>query len=475
MARVFRPKYTTLGPDGRRIVKRAKSYYAEYTTSDGVQRRVKGFPDKTATQALLARLIKQARDARAGLADPYEAHRKTPLADHLTAYVAHLADKGNTAEYVALTEQRCKAILDACRFEKWSDVNGAAVQRYLADLRTDKVNPDNTTRRGVSRQTSNYYLRAVKSFLGWMARERRAPDNPLAHLGMMNTRTDRRHERRALTDDELQRLIDTTRQGPIRYHLDGPTRAMAYRVMCETGFRRGEMVSLTPESFRLDADPAMIVVRAGYSKRRREDQQPIREKLADDLADFLRGRPEGLPVFPLPRHEYTAKMFRADLAAAGIEYVDASGRYADLHGLRHTFVSNLARSGVHPKTAQALARHSTITLTMDRYSHVVLTDQAAALAGLPDLSSTDQHDRQLARATGTYDESACAQLARLSAKPCPEAALTCNVSRLEGESNTSKNPCKTTGFQGLSDGSAERGRWDSNPQPPDRQSGTLTN
>ena len=42
--------------------------------------------------------------------------------------------------------------------------------------------------------------------------------------------------------------------------------------------------------------------------------------------------------------------------------------YPYFHALRHTFITNLARSGVHPKTAQSLARHSTITLTMDRYS-----------------------------------------------------------------------------------------------------------
>jgi hypothetical protein len=43
----------------------------------------------------------------------------------------------------------------------------------------------------------------------------------------------------------------------------------------------------------------------------------------------------------------------------------------------------MAQSGIHPKPAQSLARHSTITLTMDRYSHVQLYDQAAALAALP--------------------------------------------------------------------------------------------
>ena len=62
-------------------------------------------------------------------------------------------------------------------------------------------------------------------------------------------------------------------------------------------------------------------------------------------------------------------MIRRDLDEAGIPYRDDAGRVADFHSLRHTFITNLARGGVHPKVAQALARHSTITLTMDRYSH----------------------------------------------------------------------------------------------------------
>ena len=77
-----------------------------------------------------------------------------------------------------------------------------------------------------------------------------------------------------------------------------------------------------------------------------------------------------------------------------------SGGVADFHALRHTFITNLARSGVHPKTAQALARHSTITLTMDRYSHSLLEDHAAAVGRLPDLA---QASDQEARATGTDD------------------------------------------------------------------------
>lgn len=48
-----------------------------------------------------------------------------------------------------------------------------------------------------------------------------------------------------------------------------------------------------------------------------------------------------------------------------LKYRDDAGRVFDFHSLRHQFISNLAQAGVHPKEAQTLARHSTITLTMD--------------------------------------------------------------------------------------------------------------
>jgi site-specific recombinase XerD len=41
-----------------------------------------------------------------------------------------------------------------------------------------------------------------------------------------------------------------------------------------------------------------------------------------------------------------------------LKYVDSAGKFADFHGLRHTFVTNLCRAGVSPQTAQSLARHS---------------------------------------------------------------------------------------------------------------------
>ena len=67
---------------------------------------------------------------------------------------------------------------------------------------------------------------------------------------------------------------------------------------------------------------------------------------------------------------------------------DSSGREADFHSLRHGFITYLVTANVPPKVAQMLARHSTITLTMDRYTHLGINDLAGALQRLTALPAT---------------------------------------------------------------------------------------
>jgi hypothetical protein len=149
--------------------------------------------------------------------------------------------------------------------------------------------------------------------------------------------------------------------------MSGADRAMLYRLAVGTGFRAGELRSLSPETFRLGDDPPTVKVPAAYSKRRRDDLQPIRPDLAEHLGPWLAGSAPTKPVFNMP--EKTAKMLRRDLESAEIAYRDASGRVADFHAFRHTYVSMLVRSGASVKVAQELARHSTPTLTIGCYTH----------------------------------------------------------------------------------------------------------
>jgi len=53
----------------------------------------------------------------------------------------------------------------------------------------------------------------------------------------------------------------------------------------------------------------------------------------------------------------------------GKSTLDDAGRYAVFHSLRHSTGSLLAAAGVHPKVAQSIMMHSSINLTMSRYTH----------------------------------------------------------------------------------------------------------
>lgn len=141
---------------------------------------------------------------------------------------------------------------------------------------------------------------------------------------------------------------------------------------------------MTPESFDLDSDPATVTVEAAYSKRRRRDVLPLRADLAEILRDWMEGR--GGNLWPGRWYERAAEMLREDLARADIPYEDRAGAVFDFHALRHQFLTNLQRAGVHPKTAQALVRHPTITLTMDRYTHEDSGQMVEALSTLPELT-----------------------------------------------------------------------------------------
>ena len=248
-------------------------------------------------------------------------------------------------------------------------------------------------------------MRVVKGFSRWLWRDGRVREDALAHLTSPNPDADRRHERRALTPEEQARLIRAAEAGPVVLKTTGPDRAALYRLALGTGFRANELRSLTPEAFDLDAEPPTVTVAAAYSKRRRDDVQPIRPDLAEALRPWLASKAPGRPVFGnLTKH--TNLLIQADLKAAGIAYRDGSDRVADFHALRHSFITALAMSKAPVKVIQSLARHSTPTLTLGVYAHVGLYDQTAALDALPGQATPHRPDATEAAtlaATGTTD------------------------------------------------------------------------
>lgn len=401
MASIFKQKYTTKDKTGKTIRKQSKHWYIDYKTADGTRERVKGFKDKSATIQLAAELERKAELAQAGIVDKYAEHRKKPLKEHLDDFKQSLLDKGCTAKHAQMTYNRAKTVIEACNFMLISDISPSTVQRFLANKRKE----------GLSKKTSNYYLKATKHFFSWMESDSRMGENPLKHLNGVNVQTEIKHKRRALTTEELNKLIETTMKGPDHHGMTGKERAMLYILAINSGLRASELASLTWQSFNFDKQFPTITLRAAYSKHRREDTLPLKHEIAELFNNWQVERSEELSeeVFKVSKHIKWAKMLRQDLEEAEIPYQDSSGRFADFHALRHTYITNIVKSGASPKIAQGLARHSKISLTMDTYTHMSLHDHQVALQGLPTLPclQTGNNEKNKAAAllkTGTDNQ-----------------------------------------------------------------------
>ncbi len=422
--------------------RKTKVWYCELRDHNRDVRRLSGFTDRRQTEALGRRMEElvamkltceapdasmtrwletipdklRKRLAYIGLIDSRRAAASKPLSDHLEDFEAALLAKGNTESHARLTKARAKRLITGSGFVHWSDFSASKVERHLAELRTGTTN-----RKSIGALTSNHHLGALKSFCRWMVMDRRAAESPVEHLKPLNARTDRRHERRALSVDEIRRLVSAASAGPEREGMSGPERALLYQLAIETGLRANELRSLSRGSFDLDGAEPSVMVKAGYSKRRRDDTLPLRPGLADALHKHFSGKLPDAPAFAMPRPNRLVFMLRADLEAARqawideavtaeqreqrqrssfLAYRDEANRVVDFHALRHTTGSLLAASGVHPKTAQSLMRHSTIALTMDRYTHTLRGADRAAIATLPSL---DPEDRARQQRTGTDD------------------------------------------------------------------------
>lgn len=207
-----------------------------------------------------------------------------------------------------------------------------------------------------------------------------------------------RQEVKALSPAQVRALLDAAQ---------GIRSAALYTVALHTGLRQGELlglrwtdIDLDSKSPRLAVRRALKVVEGGLDfgpPKNRASRRSVplnRIALAALRAHRLRQNEERLRtpgwndrnlVFPnrvgepnehnnLYRREYLPLLDKAGLGDEGFNF----------HALRHTFASALLANGEHPKKVQALLGHSSITQTMDTYSHLLEDIGGDAVDGLED-------------------------------------------------------------------------------------------
>jgi integrase len=112
---------------------------------------------------------------------------------------------------------------------------------------------------------------------------------------------------------------------------------------------KGRSVELTQD--------ASVALRR-HLKRQLEEVEALGDEYQDQGLIFPGER--GQPMRPWT---LTRKLQRI-LKGAGLPHLR-------FHDLRHTCATLLLSKGVHPKFVQELLGHATITITLDRYSHVI--------------------------------------------------------------------------------------------------------
>jgi integrase len=531
--KVRKVTYTEKIGNGHKQKKQTAKFYGVFMDFGGVLRRLPLFADRRASDAMarivdrlnslrssndtlppdLARAVDEmpaailASLAKWDIIRPEKAATSKPLVDHVGDWRAALLARGGTEHYAGVSASRVRRIVENLGLATVGDVSASRVETFLASLRQDRKDAKGKIHRGIGRVTANYFLRDARSFFKWMVDDRRAFENPLGHLkGDKKAKIEKRRERRALSPDELRWLLEVTECGytivgqhgdPSEvikavelYGMSGADRAMLYRLAVETGLRSAELRSLTRSSFQLGENPR-VTIAAAYAKNRRLDTLPLKPVTAAMLTKHLAGKMPTARAFVMPKSDRIIDMMKADLAAARaawvadtgshqereqtesetfLAYCDDAGHYADFHALRHTFISNLAAGGVHPKTAQTLARHSTITLTMDHYTHMRREDLAGALDTLPDLSSVPK----TAMATGT-DGGGISLSASLSPRVLPQCTLADSSGLQTEKVAKSENAIKTAESTGFSGNGLYRSRTDTPLRALDFESNASAN
>ncbi len=445
MTRLRKPRWTYWTLEGKRCkpgtagaVKhsgQSSCWHGTYKDEHGHEKEVRLSEHKDTAKRMLAELQRQADLARAGLRDPFAAHRRRPLSEHVEEFLQGLAATGRGAKRVARVRQQLQTVFTEAKAELLEHVTGDAVTRAIGRLSEKREYIPNLPRAeafglaelakllGCNRETigraarrlgfgggrrgktrtltreqaqavaehltgfgvgsRNAYLTACKQFSRWAQQERRIPADPLSHLRRQSADADRRHRRRALTQPQFEAFVAAAAGGPTSHGLTGPQRLVLYVTAAMTGLRAGELASLTSQSF--DWQRGTVTVEATVSKHRREDTLVLRPDLLEMLRQYIEaGIPASAPLWPGNWHLQAAEMVRGDLEAAGIPYIEG-GRVFDFHSLRGLLGSYLAAAGVHPRVAQELMRHSDIKLTMGVYTDLGVLDVRGALDKLPRL------------------------------------------------------------------------------------------
>ncbi len=231
---------------------------------------------------------------------------------------------------------------------------------------------------GLSTRTVRYVHTIVKKALKDAVRMEAIPRNPADAVDPPKLRQEEMHP---LSANQARALLRTAATSGNRLEA-------LFVVAVHTGMRPGELLALRWEDVRFEGTPAMLEVRRSLSASQftaTKTGKGRRVALSRGATEALRAHrkrqlEEGMEkaglwkdhglVFPSRNgtpleHHNVVRSFKRLLRRAGLP------KTFRLYDLRHTAATLLLSRNVHPKYVAEMLGHSSIAITLDKYSHVI--------------------------------------------------------------------------------------------------------
>ncbi|MFD1983541.1 tyrosine-type recombinase/integrase [Mesorhizobium newzealandense] len=302
---------------------------------------------------------------------------------HWISTIAPAKASAKTLErYGEIVEQHIIPRLGATALQK---LDGTKIDEFYQHLRTAGRRDG---KGGLSPQTVQHIHRLLSQIMSSAVKARKLRISPMA--GVQTTPKVRAEEIQVLDDNELASLLR---------HLKGRSIYMPVMVAASTGMRRGEVLALRWKDIDLDRGSLQVSqvveeTKAGLAikepktdRSRRTIALPARlvvelrrhrKELAEHRLKLGQGKDDKDLAFPTwdgrirtPRP--FSKEFAREAAVAGVPHVT-------FHGLRHTHITHLLRSGVPVHVVSARAGHANPSVTLNIYAHMLPGQQEGAAA-----------------------------------------------------------------------------------------------
>lgn len=364
----------------------SETWTARFIDENGKQKLVSTkCKDRAAATRFLVKLENEVTQIRAGVLSRQDIDCGKAsgelLEKHLADFFVSQTAKGVGQRQISNDKSKLLRLFAETGIRELADITKQKLDQWIVGCRSGEI-IDPVKKRNRGPRTINSYIVCLRTFCRWCARESRLPADPTTHVAKQNVAVDKRKDRIALTAEEVERLLDVAKNRTRRSSgtLSGDEVEMIYRTALGTGLRSSELADLFVH--QIEPNKWRILLRAATTKNKKAVCQPITAELSERLSAWIKDKQPGDRVFSHDKYSLLSS-FKRDCKAAGIERRRADGRSVDVHCLRRTFGTMLAKAGVPLTTVQKLMRHSTPELTAKLYIDVEEIDMQEAVAKLP--------------------------------------------------------------------------------------------